>query len=296
MTRYLYKLASNLMIVTAVVWVLPQTGFCQTEKLGTVRYSPPKNWTKTAKENVVAFSLLDKTSGKFCIITLYGATKGTGTPQGDFAREWNELVMKPLGARANPKTETAMDDGWTAIAGGGAVDIEGGKGIALLSVFSGFGQTVSVLGVFNDEAYLPQFSAFVSGIQREKPDIARSPLPPDPAAISVERTTAMHAAALVKEFENNELRAMQQYGGKRVRIYGTVNSVEFDKRGQIVLTFKSSITTYKNAPCYFNRSQSSRVAAINAHQEATVEGTVKGLGDGFDNAKAYLVLEDCIVP
>jgi hypothetical protein len=106
----------------------------------------------------------------------------------------------------------------------------------------------------------------------------------------------MHAAALVREFENNEIRANQLYIGKRMRIHGTVNIIEINKDGQIVLTFKSSITTSRNARCYFNKSQSSRVAAINAHEEATVEGTVRGLGDGFDNSKAYLVLEDCVVP
>lgn len=107
---------------------------------------------------------------------------------------------------------------------------------------------------------------------------------------------AMHAAALVKEFESNEVRANQLYGGKRVRIFGTVNSIEIDNDGKIVLTFKSSISTYNNARCYFSKSQGSRVAAINANEEATVEGTVRGLGGGWDGAKAFVVLENCIVP
>ena len=107
---------------------------------------------------------------------------------------------------------------------------------------------------------------------------------------------AMHAAALVKEFESNEVRANQLYVGKRVRIFGTVNSIEIDNAGKIVLTFKSSISTYNNARCYFGKSQSSRVAGINANEEATVEGTVRGLGGGFDGAKAFVILEDCIVP
>ena len=291
----MYKLVFGLLILTVVLCVYPQTGVCQTEKLGTVRYTPPKNWTKTPKENVVAFSQFDKTTGKFCIITLYGATPGTGTPQGDFAREWNNFVVKHLGAKPDPKTETEMDEGWTVIAGGDAVEFQGGKALALLSVYSGFGQTVSVLGVLNDEAYLPQLTAFVSGLQREKPDTVRTPALVEPPTVAP-AAAAMHVAGLVKEFENNEIRAIQQYAGKRVRVYGTVNTIEINDKGQIVLTFKSSITTYRNGRCYFNKSQSSRVAAINAHEEATVEGTVKGLGDGFDNSKAYLVLEDCIVP
>ncbi|MGI9064784.1 MAG: DUF6683 family protein [Pyrinomonadaceae bacterium] len=106
----------------------------------------------------------------------------------------------------------------------------------------------------------------------------------------------MHVASLVKEFEGNELRANQVWVGKRVRVYGTVNTIEIGKDGNIVLTFKSSISTSNNGRCFFNRSQSSRVAALNAHEEATVEGTVRGLGGGFDNSKAFLLLENCIVP
>ena len=35
----------------------------------------------------------------------------------------------------------------------------------------------------------------------------------------------MHVATLVKEFENNEVRANQLYIGKRLRIFGTVDSI-----------------------------------------------------------------------
>jgi len=105
--------------------------------------------------------------------------------------------------------------------------------------------------------------------------------------------TAMHAASLVKEFESNEVRANQLYAGKRVRIFGTVNTVEIDNDGKIVLTFKSSVSTYNMARCYFSKSQGSRVATLTANEQATVEGTVRGLGEG---AKTFVLLENCIVP
>ena len=115
---------------------------------------------------------------------------------------------------------------------------------------------------------------------------------PAPAA----NAAPMHAAALVKEFESNEVRANQLYVGKRMLIVGTVNSIEIDNDGKIILTFKSSISTYNNARCYFSKSQSARVASLNANEQATVEGTVRGLGGGWEGAKAFLVLENCIVP
>ncbi len=108
---------------------IPQTVFCQKEKLGIVKYTPPKGWTKTAKvENVVAFSDIKQT-GQFCIITLYGATPGAGSPTADFAREWNNLVVKTMKAKANPPTETQAADGWTVIGGASAVE----EGVAFLT-------------------------------------------------------------------------------------------------------------------------------------------------------------------
>ncbi len=276
----------------------PQSIFAQTEKLGIVQYTPPKGWTKTAKENVVAFSEVNRSTGIFCILTLYGATPGTGNPQSDFKREWNKLVVQPLNAEANPNTETEAVDGWTAIAGGAAIEIQGSQAVAFLTVLSSGRTTVSLLGVFNNEAYTAQLAAFSSSIEMTKA-VAEIPTPrreeASPQAASP-NSSAMHVASLVKEFENNEVRANQVWIGKRVRVYGTVNTIEVDKNGQIVLTFKTSITTYKMAKCYFNKSQSSRIAGLTAHTEATVEGTVRGFGGGFDNSKAFLLFEDCVVP
>lgn len=296
--NYFYKLSFGLFVLALVGLFIPQTVFCQTEKLGIVNYTPPKGWKKTPSENIVTFSELNEATGHFCTITLYGATPGTGTPQSDFAREWDNLVVKPFKGDANPKTEIEAAAGWTAIAGGAAVDFQGSKALALLTVFSHGSTTVSVLGIFNDEAYGNQLTAFLTGMNIDKPIAVNPPPQPEEPLPQAPAATAatMHAAALVREFENNEIRANQLYVGKRMRIYGTVNVIEINRDGQIVLTFKSSITTSRNARCYFNKSQSSRVAAINAHEEATVEGTVKGLGDGFDNSKAYLVLENCTVP
>lgn len=284
-------------IVQTFALLIPQTVFAQTQKLGIVSYTAPQGWKKSPAENIVTFSELNETTGHFCTITLYGATPGTGQPQSDFAREWNNLVVKPFQAEANPKTEPESAGGWTVIAGGGAVNFQGNKALALLTVFSGSGKTVSVLGIFNDEAYLKQLTAFVTGVDIDK-TVAQNPPSrrEEPLPVQSVSTDAMHAAGLVREFENNEIRANQMYIGKRMRIYGTVNIIEINSRGQIVLTFKSSITTSRQARCYFNKSQSARVGALNAHEQATVEGTVKGLGDGFDNSKAYLVLEDCVVP
>lgn len=147
---------------------LPQAGFGQTEKFGIVSYTPPKGWTKTPKENVVAFSEQNQSTGGFCIITVYGATAAGDNPKSDFTREWNNLAVKTLQAPANPQTETQTADGWTIISGVSTVESQGGKAAVFLSVFSGFGKSVSVLAVFNNQSYMIPLEAFIGSINLDK--------------------------------------------------------------------------------------------------------------------------------
>ena len=163
------KLIFGLFILTAFGLLIPQTALCQAEKLGIVKYTAPTGMNKLPKENVVAFSQFDQATGKFCIITLYGATPGTGNAKSDFAREWNNLVVKTFTtAEASPKTDTSTEDGWTAIGGGSEVEGGVGKAVAFLTVISGYGQVVSILGVFNDQSHAAKLDAFMSSVEMDK--------------------------------------------------------------------------------------------------------------------------------
>src|SRR5438034_11468815 len=83
---------------------------------------------------------------------------------------------------------------------------------------------------------------------RTKPTRQR-PADSAPASISV------NAGKLVLDFEGNEVRANQLYGGKRVRINGSVNSIDVQKDGRITLTFHSPAMGYAFTRCYFDKSQ-----------------------------------------
>ena len=113
--------------------------------------------------------------------------------------------------------------------------------------------------------------------------------PQDPAS------PAIHAGKLVLEFEGNEVRANQLYGGKRIRVNGRVNAIEILRDGRITLTFHSPAGGYAQTRCHFNKSQSSRLAQFNGGQEAIVEGTVRGLTGGL-GGKGFVELENCTVP
>ena len=171
-----HKIILSLFVTLIICLCASQTVFSQTEKLGIVSYTAPKGWSKTTKENIVAFTQVNQSTGAFCIITLYGATPGTGDPKSDFKREWNNLVVKVFKAEANPETETETIDGWTVIGGGAAVESDGIKSGLFLTVYSRGGRTVSLLGLFNDKSYAPQIAVFSSSLDLGKA-IAETPAP-----------------------------------------------------------------------------------------------------------------------
>jgi len=100
-----YRTTLELLVPLTICLLVPQTALGQAERLGIVQYTPPTGFNKTSKDNVVAFSTLNQATGRFCIITVYGATAG-GNPKNDFDSEWNNLVVKTLQPGANPQTET----------------------------------------------------------------------------------------------------------------------------------------------------------------------------------------------
>ena len=241
MKKYFHKLGVCLFALTLVVLLIPQVVAGQTEKLGIVKYSPPPGWSKTQKqENVIVFSIMNQTPGGFCIISLYGATPGTGNPQSDFTREWNNLVLQNMKAEASPATETAFDDGWTAIGGGSAVELGGTNAIAFLTVISGFGKTVSVLGVTNHQAYLPQYQAFITGIEMDKAvasasDAAAEPLSLDSDGNLVipQPTRQLTIADLAGEWGDNPGRIATTYVDRSSGSYVGTDSLHFTSKWTI---------------------------------------------------------------
>jgi hypothetical protein len=134
-------------------------------------------------------------------------------------------------------------------------------------------------------------------IDREPVTAGASETQPATATTSTQDVSSptIHAGKLVMEFEGNEVRAYAVYGGKRIRVNGTVNSIDVLKDGRISLTFHSPAGGYAQTRCYFNKSQSSRLAELAGGQNAVVEGTVRGLGGGLDG-RGYVELENCTVP
>ena len=260
---------------------------------------PSKVGKKPQRKTSSPLARSTRSPGSFALSPYTAQRPGLAKAESDFVREWNNLIAKPFGVAARPKTETETIDEWTATSGGSAVNFNGTDAIAFLTVRSGNGKTVSILGLFNDESYATKLLTFNSSIDIDKPTVAVAPSPPRETTIRPSAPAAsstMHAQLLVQEFERNEIRAGEKWIGKRVRVYGTLNSIKIDADGRPVITFKGSLGAYGNARCYFNPSQASRVAQLSPNIEATLEGTVRGWEGGYSGAKVFLLLEDCVVP
>lgn len=87
----------------------------------------------------------------------------------DFTNAWDELVVTPYKAEANPKTETQINaDGWKVVAAAAPVKLESIDAYTILSVFSGFGKKISVLSTLNDQSYTKTIDSLLENIKLDK--------------------------------------------------------------------------------------------------------------------------------
>ncbi|MGB8195267.1 MAG: hypothetical protein WCF67_25245, partial [Chitinophagaceae bacterium] len=141
----------------------------QAEKFDIITYTPPKDFKKDVKTGVVSYSYVNTTSGVFCVIAIYASAASSGDEQKDFKKDWNELVVTPFKATANPATETeSTPDGWKVVVGASLVKIDGVDVVIILSVFSGFGKTFSIRSSMNDQASATYVDALLESIKLDK--------------------------------------------------------------------------------------------------------------------------------
>ncbi|MEP6789228.1 MAG: lipocalin family protein [Acidobacteriota bacterium] len=205
-----------LFVVQSLYLFIPHAIFCQTEKLDIIEYTPPKGWTKTPKDGLTVYNNYDKTTGGFCLLTVYPSTSSTGGPDKDFINAWNERVAKPFKAEANPKTETQTDGGWTSVSAATQIQSDGNTSAVMLTVVSGYGRTASILAILNNQEYFPQIEALMAGIKMDKAKAIAYAKPPSTASASPTTPLAnsYDPAALVGRWGNgiaNGGSATQQY-------------------------------------------------------------------------------------
>ena len=79
---------------------------CQTESFDIIHYTPPKDWKKEIKQDIVLYTNVNTTTGAFCMIALYASAASSGDAEKDFQSEWKDLVLTTYKGEAKPKTES----------------------------------------------------------------------------------------------------------------------------------------------------------------------------------------------
>ena len=140
----------------------------QAEKLGAIKFTSPKGFIKRERDDAIVFSRVDRRGGYFCFITLYAAGGSEGSAKKDFAREWAKSVVKPWDAETAPETQTELISGWMLTSGETNIYVTGNRAVAYLTVISGFGKSVSLLGILNDNSCRETLQEFAEALDIDK--------------------------------------------------------------------------------------------------------------------------------
>src|SRR6185437_10526726 len=170
------------LVIAHFVFLIPQAVSCQTERVDIIEYTPPKGWARTPKDGVVIYTDSNQSTNALCVLSVYSSSPTAGSPQKDFANEWNELIVKPFKADTNPKTEIQTEDGWTSVSSAAEIESDGNKLVVIMTVVSGYGRAASVLAILNNQAYLPQIDAFMTSIKMDKTRVLAGTNPALPPA------------------------------------------------------------------------------------------------------------------
>lgn len=143
--------------------------FSQTETFDMVTYTPPKNWKKETKQGLILYTTVNTATAGYCLIGIYTGTPSNGDAQKDFDKEWKDLAVTPYQADPNAKQEAATTaDGWRQLTAASKIKHDNIDGMLILSVFSGFGKTTSIMVDLNDQSYLPVVDSLLGNIRLDK--------------------------------------------------------------------------------------------------------------------------------
>jgi hypothetical protein len=147
------------------------TAFAQKQTFDLITYTPPKEWKKEEKKNVIVYTKVDNKTKKWCQIGVYKSTASKGTIEDDLHSEWNEMAVKQFKITDTmQETETQEAEGWKIKSASGKFNFNDKPAAILLTTFSGYDRCVSIMATTNSQSYLETIEIFVGGIDLKKPE------------------------------------------------------------------------------------------------------------------------------
>ena len=121
--------------------------FAQNETFDLITYTPPKDWVKELKNDVVSYTYVNKKDKSWCQIGIFKSTLSKGNVNDDFKHEWETLVVQQYKTTRQPQISTKHTDGWDIISGATNFIFNNDETAVVLTTFSGFGVCTSVVAV-----------------------------------------------------------------------------------------------------------------------------------------------------
>lgn len=171
-----------LLVVLAVV--LLSTGLASAGKqtVDIVKFTPPAAYKKTAwvkehkKGSNQSYTVIDKEAGTYCRIGIYYSNESAGDLDAEFLREWKLLAQHGVTAPAHV-TDPREENGWKIKAGVASFEFDGKPAFAMLTTFTGYGRTTSIVALTNSEAFFPVIEKFLGSVELKKPAGATAKTP-----------------------------------------------------------------------------------------------------------------------
>jgi hypothetical protein len=139
------------------------------EAFDLARYRLPAGFSRDAKDNYVLHQKVDQTTGSWCQVILYKSVGSSGTLEGDFDHEWDNLIAKNYAGATKTRPERTEENGWTAQTAATRFDFQGQTAYALLTAVTGYGRLMSVVITMNNESSQREVDRVLSSIQFSPP-------------------------------------------------------------------------------------------------------------------------------
>ena len=167
MEKRSFRFVIFLLLLTLIV---PKNDlFAQTEKFDIATFPALKNWNKDTNEGLVTYSTINSSTRTFCNFTLYASSASSGEPGIDFIKSWQKLVSEPFQTDKTPanRSEESMD-GWKTITGVSQAEKDGMGFYIFLTVFSGYGRSLSIISQMNDQSYIATIDNLLRAMKLDK--------------------------------------------------------------------------------------------------------------------------------
>jgi hypothetical protein len=144
--------------------------FAQKEIFELVKYMAPKGWKKELRQDLVMYTIVAKKDKAWCQLGIYKSTDSRGSLEKDFAADWKELVCNTYKiADTAMAADTAEADGWKIKTGSGNFTFNNKPAAAMLTTFSGYGKSISIVAVAGNQRYLQDIENLIASIELTKP-------------------------------------------------------------------------------------------------------------------------------